>query len=42
MLDLALDIYEENDEDLKISEAELEELKGFLESHGGKLYPIPK
>ncbi len=42
MLDLALNIYEENDEDLKISEAELEELKGFLDSHGGKLYPIPK
>ena len=42
MLDLALDIYEKNDQDLKISEAELEELKGFLESHGGKLYPIPK
>ncbi|MFW5686698.1 MAG: aldo/keto reductase [Halanaerobium sp.] len=42
MLDLALNIYEENNEDLKISEAELEELKGFLDSHGGKLYPIPK
>lgn len=42
MLDLAFNIYEENNEDLKISEAELEELKGFLESHGGKLYPIPK
>ncbi|MFW5979165.1 MAG: aldo/keto reductase [Halanaerobium sp.] len=42
MLDLALNIYEENDEYVKISEAELEELKGFLDSHGGKLYPIPK
>jgi predicted aldo/keto reductase-like oxidoreductase len=42
MLDLALKIYDKNNEKLKISEAELEELKGFLESHGGKLYPIPK
>jgi len=42
MIDLALNIYQKNDENLKISEAEIEELKGFLESHGGKLYPIPK
>jgi len=42
MLDLALDLYQENDEKMQISEAELTELKGFLESHGGKLYPIPK
>ncbi|RCW58745.1 aldo/keto reductase [Halanaerobium sp. ST460_2HS_T2] len=42
MLDLALKIYQENNQDLKISGTELEELKGFLDSHGGKLYPIPK
>lgn len=42
MLDLALEIYKNNDEEVEITEAELEELKGYLESHGGKLYPIPK
>lgn len=42
MLDLALNLYQENDEKMQISEAELTELKGFLDSHGGKLYPIPK
>ena len=42
MLDLALNIYKENEEKMQISEAELEELKGFLESRGGKLYPIPE
>lgn len=42
MLDLALNIYKENKEKMQISEVELEELKGFLESRGGKLYPIPE
>ena len=42
MLDLALEIYKDNDEDLEITEEELEELKGYLDSHGGKLYPIPE
>lgn len=42
MLDLALNIYQNNNEKTKISKQELEELKGFLDSHGGKLYPIPK
>lgn len=42
MLELALKFYKENNEDLMISDTELDQLKGFLESHGGKLYPIPK
>jgi len=42
MLALALNLYKKNEEEMQISEAELEELKGFLESSGGKLYPIPK
>jgi predicted aldo/keto reductase-like oxidoreductase len=42
MLDLALEIYQENEEKMQISESELKELKSFLDSHGGKLYPIPK
>lgn len=42
MLELAVDIYQDQSEKMDISESELEELKGFLESHGGKLYPIPK
>lgn len=42
MLELAVDIYQDQSEKMDISESELEELKGFLDSHGGKLYPIPK
>jgi aryl-alcohol dehydrogenase-like predicted oxidoreductase len=42
MLDLAVEIYQENEEKMQISESELKVLKGFLDSHGGKLYPIPK
>ncbi|MGM0499902.1 MAG: aldo/keto reductase [Bacillota bacterium] len=42
MLDLAVDIYQNNEEKMQISDSELKELKGFLDSHGGKLYPIPK
>jgi predicted aldo/keto reductase-like oxidoreductase len=42
MLELALKIYQANEEKMQISDSELDELKGFLESHGGKLYPIPK
>lgn len=42
MLELALEFYQKNDEDLEISAEELESLKDFLQSHGGKLYPIPK
>ncbi|MFP4021580.1 MAG: aldo/keto reductase [Halanaerobium sp.] len=42
MLNLALDLYQKNDEKMQISEDELDELKDFLDSHGGKLYPIPK
>lgn len=42
MLELAINIYNENDEKLKISDSELNELKSYLDSHGGKLYPIPE
>lgn len=42
MLELAVDIYQDQSEKMDISESELKELKGFLDSHGGKLYPIPK
>jgi predicted aldo/keto reductase-like oxidoreductase len=42
MLDQAMEIYQEQDEKMNISDSELKELKGFLDSHGGKLYPIPK
>ena len=41
MLELALKLYQKNEEKIEITEKELEELKGFLDSHGGKLYPIP-
>ena len=42
MLELALNLYQENEEKMQISEAELAELKGYLASDGGKLYPIPE
>ncbi len=42
MLDLGVDIYQDNEEEMQITDSELNELKGFLDSHGGKLYPIPK
>lgn len=42
MLDLGMELYQKNDGEMQISEKELEELKGYLDSHGGKLYPIPK
>jgi aryl-alcohol dehydrogenase-like predicted oxidoreductase len=42
MLDLAADIYQDNKEEMQISDSGLEELKIFLDSHGGQLYPIPK
>ncbi|MEC9489538.1 MAG: aldo/keto reductase [Halanaerobiales bacterium] len=42
MLDLAVEFYKKNEEEMEISDKELDKLKGFLESHGGKLYPIPK
>lgn len=41
MLELAMGIYQNNNENLKISDSELDQLKGVLESHGGQLYPIP-
>jgi len=42
MLDLAVNIYQDQKEQMQISDSELKKLKGFLDSHGGKLYPIPK
>jgi len=42
MLDLAVNIYQEQEEQMQILDSELKKLKGFLDSHGGKLYPIPK
>ncbi|TDO73363.1 aryl-alcohol dehydrogenase-like predicted oxidoreductase [Halanaerobium saccharolyticum] len=42
MLDLAVEFYKKNEEEMEINDKELDKLKSFLESHGGKLYPIPK
>lgn len=42
MLELALDLLEKNENNMELSEQEMEKLLEYKESHGGKLYPIPK
>ncbi len=42
MLRKALDIIEENEDSLELTDSEAEKLKDYADNHEGNLYPIPK
>ena len=41
MLNKGLNIFEQNKDNLELTKRELIKLKGFIDEHGGQLYPIP-
>ncbi|MDZ7671903.1 MAG: hypothetical protein U5K53_03560 [Halanaerobiales bacterium] len=41
MLNKGLNILEDNENNLKLTVSELDQLKGYIDMYGGQLYPIP-